>query len=401
MDGFFGVSPGVMALHCLVSRVAETCELDADFLKEAVNDKESFQHFLDDVINDYDVPADDIVLGLLDESVNGHRVSAKSPYQPAPSLNSCIFSTAGSTETKLCSSVSSSFPMTTCSSQWMKQADLFRTTFAVAATTFAVAATTTVTLSSTTVLPSSSSSSTFTMSSTTERKSDVKDSRLDEDIDDTSMTVCLSADDDDRFDWSVGSSLVPDAADLKATIDDNNNVFAAEQKEVCGDCLSVSVSHQISNGVCLLCSAARLMKAKDSCSCQGPDYFSSGPLRLGIPDLSPGNPSPGGGKRKSETDDDDSSCLDNDSAWKRARLCGEVSEGSSAEFSAAGRSETGGVLDHVTVSSTRDCQERPNPDEEKCVDSKKDHLLDILWLFHPDTSVSEDSLPLMTEQRFL
>ncbi|KAK7491599.1 hypothetical protein BaRGS_00017238 [Batillaria attramentaria] len=309
---------------------AENCELDTKFIESATRDTANFQHFLDDVINDADVPADDILLGLLDDSSTQHVPTKSSSLHALSTPGGSLFSCArGSTETRLCSSVpllasSPGFVFSTASPPG-GQSGLQSQTSPIPASSGL--------LTSSSCLPIVTSSlSSLSQAASLADVMSYTDSVLSEDKI------------KDLLDWlAVGnscSSLTDTALELgghggssaleASPIEEKCDLGRQVQPEYCNSCSSVSVSHQIENGVCLLCSAAK-RPIKDSDKLGQPLTFSGALSSRGAVPVSQfykGNDSDttvtspavkaAGGKRKSVCDDN----TDNDNAegCKRAKI---------------------------------------------------------------------------------
>lgn len=247
----------------------ENCDLDEDFIAGAVGDEESFQHFLEDVVNDCNVPADDILLRLLDDGHSEPRPAAievrtssrSSTFTP---LGQCLFSSAGSTETRLCASVSVSTPFTPIFKTGRSVASVFQTGRQEVSTfqsspSFVLPATE---LKSPLSSPSVQASSFPTLEKHSCDRSDgtswFKDSSCLPlsaadfhgmcDLTDAAAvpTSPLSSDD------ASTDARVALATEVRVSREDNPT-----WQEYCSDCISVSLSHRITNGTCLLCSAAK------------------------------------------------------------------------------------------------------------------------------------------------
>lgn len=256
-----------------LSSLIENCELDAKFIESAANDTANFQHFLDDVFNDCDVPADDIVLGLLTDSTCQHVPTKSSCLHVLPTPGVSLFSCArGSTETRLCTSV-----------------------FSPASSPGWVFGSKSAPLSSSRNIHSLTSCSSSTISSSSAYKT--SPTLVTCDAMSYSDNVLSEEKIKDLLDWwssgnncssislaeaakEVGGGLTDSCptSPLYLSSEDKSDLLRPQDNLYCNSCSSVSVSHQIQNGVCLHCSAAAKRKTDTDKSLMGHSLAFSGLL---------------------------------------------------------------------------------------------------------------------------
>lgn len=329
-----------------LSSLIENCELDAKFIESAANDTANFQHFLDDVFNDCDVPSDDIVLGLLTDSTCQHVPTKSSCLHVLPTPGVSLFSCArGSTETRLCTSVvspasspgTSVFSSPASSPAWVfgsKSAPL-----SSARNTHSLTSCSSSTISSSSAYQTSPTLVTCDAMSYSD--SVLSEEKIKDLLDWWSSGNNCSSISLAEAAKEVGGVLTDSCptSPLYLSSEDKSDLLRPQDNLYCNSCSSVSVSHQIQNGVCLHCSAAAKRKTDTDKSLMGHSLAFSGLLvsprtpvaekcvddcDSAISTITPRSPKAVTGKRKSVCDDEsDSNKAD---GCKRARFDSDITD---------------------------------------------------------------------------
>lgn len=378
-----------------LSSLIENCELDAKFIESAANDTANFQHFLDDVFNDCDVPADDIVLGLLTDSTCQHVPTKSSCLHVLPTPGVSLFSCArGSTETRLCTSVFSPAP----SPGWVfgsKSAPL-----SSSRNTHSLTSCSSLTISLSSAFQTSPTLVTCDAMSYSD--SVLSEEKIKDLLDWwSSGNNCSSISLADAG-KEVGGGLTDlcPTSPLYLSSEDKSDLLRPQDNLYCNSCSSVSVSHQIQNGVCLHCSAAAKRKTDTDKSLMGHSLAFSGLLLSSrtpvaekcvddcdsaISTITPRSPKAVTGKRKSVCDDEgDSNKAD---GCKRARFDSDITD---FDLSCLGEVEG---IQNATGDQTHPADHDNNNNNDNTAANKDSHTpvkLDSSSLFE-DASLSGES----------